>query len=57
MSRTLTDKEAGTVTLFSFDETQGLSEHTVPFDALVFIIDGEAKVSKKARLFVSRKVR
>ncbi len=44
VSRTLIDKKAGTVTLFSFDEGQGLSEHTAPFDALVCILDGEADV-------------
>ena len=44
VSRTILDKAAGSVTLFAFDEGQGLSEHTVPFDALVHIIDGEAEV-------------
>lgn len=44
VSRTLIDKKAGTVTLFAFDETQGLSEHTAPFDALVYILDGEAEI-------------
>ncbi len=44
VSRTLIDKKTGTVTLFAFDEKQGLSEHTAPFDAMVFIIDGEADV-------------
>jgi quercetin dioxygenase-like cupin family protein len=32
------------VTLFAFDEGQGLSEHTAPYDAMVYIIDGEAEV-------------
>ena len=45
VSRTLMDKETGTVTLFAFDEDQGLSEHTVPCDALMYILDGEADVS------------
>ena len=44
VSRTLIDKKTGTVTLFAFDEGQGLSEHTAPFDALVYLIDGEAEV-------------
>jgi quercetin dioxygenase-like cupin family protein len=44
VSRTLIDKKAGTVTLFAFDEGQGLSEHTAPYDALVFILDGEVNV-------------
>ena len=44
VSRTIIDKKVGTVTIFSFDEGQGLSEHTAPFDALVNIVDGEAEV-------------
>ena len=44
VSRTIIDKKAGTVTLFAFDEGQGLSEHTAPYDALVYILDGEAEV-------------
>ena len=43
VSRTLVDNDAGTVTLFAFDEGQGLSEHTVPFDALVHVLDGEGE--------------
>ena len=42
VSRTIIDNKAGTVTLFSFDEGQGLSEHTAPFDALFYLLDGEA---------------
>jgi len=45
VSRTIIDKDAGTVTLFAFDHGQGLSEHTAPFDALVYIIEGEADVA------------
>jgi len=41
VSRTIVDKKTGTVTLFAFDEGQGLSEHTAPFDALVYILGGE----------------
>ena len=44
VSRTIIDKKAGTVTLFAFDEGEGLSEHTAPYDALVYILDGEADV-------------
>jgi len=44
VSRTLIETDAGTVTLFAFDEKQGLSEHTAPFDAIVFVLDGEAEV-------------
>ena len=45
VSRTLIDKKIGTVTLFAFAVGQGLSEHTAPFDAMVYILDGEADVS------------
>jgi quercetin dioxygenase-like cupin family protein len=45
VSRTVIDKPAGTVTLFSFDQGQGLSEHTAPYDALVNVIDGDAEVT------------
>jgi quercetin dioxygenase-like cupin family protein len=44
VSRTLLDKPSGTVTLFAFDQGQGLSEHTAPFDALVQLIDGQAEI-------------
>ncbi len=45
VSRTIIDRSAGTITLFAFAEGQGLSEHTAPFDALVYILDGEAEVT------------
>jgi quercetin dioxygenase-like cupin family protein len=45
VSRTLIDKKAGTVTLFAFDENQGLSEHTTPYDAMVYVLDGEVEVT------------
>jgi len=45
VSRTLIKKGTGTVTLFAFDEGEGLSEHTAPFDALVFVADGEAEIT------------
>jgi quercetin dioxygenase-like cupin family protein len=37
-------KQTGTVTIFAFDQGQGLSEHTAPFDALVYIVDGQAEI-------------
>ena len=51
VSRTIITKKTGTVTLFAFDRAQGLSEHTAPFDALVYILDGEAKVSISGKPF------
>lgn len=49
VSRMLINKKVGTVTLFSFDKGEGLSEHTAPFDALVYVFDGKAEIviSKK----------
>ena len=49
VSRTIMEKKTGTVTLFSFDKGQGLSEHTAPFDALVEVIDGEAEITVAGR--------
>lgn len=44
VSREIVSRSTGTVTLFAFDERQGLSEHTAPFDALVYLVDGEAEI-------------
>ena len=44
VSRAIIDQKTGTVTFFAFDEGQGLSEHTAPFDALVYLLDGEAEI-------------
>lgn len=45
VSRVLVGREAGTITLFAFDEEQALSEHTAPFDALVQMLEGEMEIS------------
>ena len=45
VSKEIIRKEKGTVTLFAFDKGQGLSEHTAPFDALVYLLDGKAEVT------------
>ena len=50
VSCAIIDKRAGTVTLFAFDEGQGLSEHTAPYDALVHILDGEADLVISGKL-------
>jgi len=44
VSKEVLKKETGTVTVFAFDQGQGLSEHTAPFDALVAILDGRAEI-------------
>lgn len=51
VSRTIIDKKAGTCTLFAFDAGQGLSEHTAPFDALVYLLDGEAEITISGKPF------
>ncbi len=51
VSRTIIEKETGTVTLFAFDRGQALSEHTAPFDALVQVLDGEAEITISGRPF------
>ncbi len=43
-SRMIVNTKAGSITLFSFDENEGLSEHTAPFDAVVTILEGECEV-------------
>jgi len=44
VSKTIIEKKTGTITLFAFDESQNLSEHTAPFDALVLVIEGEGEI-------------
>ncbi len=44
VSREVIKQQTGTVSLFAFDKGQGLSEHTAPFDALVYVLDGEAEI-------------
>lgn len=43
-SRMIINRKAGSITLFSFDEEEGLSEHTAPYDAVVTILEGECEV-------------
>lgn len=45
VSKEIFKNQAGTVTLFAFAQGQGLSEHKTPYDALVYIIDGEADIT------------
>ena len=44
VSKTLINKNVGTITLFAFDRGEGLSEHSAPFDAFVYILDGTAEI-------------
>jgi quercetin dioxygenase-like cupin family protein len=54
VSRVLLKNNGGTVTLFAFDMGEGLSEHTAPFEALVFVIDGEAEVEIAGKAYSVR---
>jgi quercetin dioxygenase-like cupin family protein len=45
VSRTVIDKDSGKVTLFAFDEGEGLSEHTAPYDALVYVFEGRIGIT------------
>lgn len=44
VSKIVLKNDAGSLTLFSFDKGQVLSEHTAPFDAVVQVIEGVAEV-------------
>jgi len=44
VSRMLSFSNAGTVTLFAFSEGEGLSEHTAPFDAILYVMEGDARI-------------
>ncbi|MGH7594825.1 MAG: cupin domain-containing protein [bacterium] len=54
VSRTIMSNKAGTVTLFAFDQGQSLSEHTAPFEALVFLLDGEAEIIIAGEIFTCK---
>lgn len=51
VSRQITKEDAGNVTLFTFDQGQGLSEHTAPYDALAHILEGEAEITISGKPF------
>lgn len=45
VSRHVLKKDTGNISLFAFDEGEGLSEHTAPFDALAMIVEGKAEIT------------
>ena len=51
VSKALLDTAKGSVTAFAFDEDQGLSEHTAPYDALVIIVEGEADIEISGKTY------
>jgi len=44
VSKRVLQKEKGNVSLFAFDKDQQLSEHSAPFDALIQVLDGKARI-------------
>ncbi|MCX7704676.1 MAG: cupin domain-containing protein [bacterium] len=50
VSKQIINKKTGTLTLFAFDKNQSLSEHTAPFDAFVYIIDGCCEITISGRM-------
>ncbi len=55
VSKTIIGKKAGTVTMFAFDKDQGLSEHTAPYDAMVYMVDGEAQITISGKAIIVKK--
>jgi quercetin dioxygenase-like cupin family protein len=45
VSKTILNKSVGTITLFAFDQGQALSEHTSPYDAVIQVLDGTARIT------------
>lgn len=52
VSSTIIRKSSGNVTLFAFDEGQSLSEHTAPFDAMVYVLDGETEIMISGKSYI-----
>ncbi len=44
VSKNVLKRPTGNISLFAFDKGEGLSEHTAPFDAMVQVIEGKAKI-------------
>ncbi len=45
VSREITSRQAGTISLFAFDRGQGLNPHSSPFDAFVYVVEGRAEIA------------
>jgi quercetin dioxygenase-like cupin family protein len=56
VSREIVKQPTGSVTVFAFDEGQGLSEHTAPFDALVHVLEGEVEITIAGKLHLLQAV-
>jgi quercetin dioxygenase-like cupin family protein len=51
VSKTIISEPSGTVTLFAFDRGEELSEHTAPFDALVYVVDGSVEITISGNVY------
>ncbi len=45
VSKTVLRKQTGNISIFSFAQGEGLSEHTAPFDALIEVVDGSGEIT------------
>lgn len=52
VSKTIIKKPSGNITLFAFDQGEGLSEHTAPFDALVQVLDGVVEITIGGKAYI-----
>jgi quercetin dioxygenase-like cupin family protein len=52
VSKRIIQKKTGNITLFAFDKTQELSEHSDPFDALVQVLEGNAQIIIGGKEFI-----
>lgn len=49
ISRTIVRKKSGTITMFAFDKGQGLPEHAVPYDAILYLTEGNMDIIVEGR--------
>lgn len=52
VSKMIIKEEKGNVTLFSFAKGESLSEHTAPFDAMVYVLDGKANITVSGKKYI-----
>ncbi|MDD5614421.1 MAG: cupin domain-containing protein [Candidatus Omnitrophica bacterium] len=51
VSKEIVKNKKGNITIFAFDKGEGLSEHTSPFDATIYILEGEAEAVISSEVF------
>jgi len=44
VSKQIIKKPNGNITLFAFDKDESLTEHTSPYEAVVYMVDGEMEI-------------